>query len=56
MFAKKRIPVRVSAMAFRKELEHLYARRRAIDSLIVALEQYNRRRVTCKGANRLQSA
>ena len=41
MFPKKQVgptPVR----EFRKELEYLYARRTAVDSLIQSLEEYNR--------------
>ena len=31
-----------SALAYRQELEYLYARRSAIDSLIESLEEYDR--------------
>jgi hypothetical protein len=42
MFAKKEIPMSASALAYRQELEYLYARRSAIDSLIESLEEYDR--------------
>ena len=32
----------VSALAYRRELQYLYARRSAIDSLIESLEEYDR--------------
>jgi hypothetical protein len=44
MFAKKVLP-NSSARAYRKELEHLYTRRSAVDALIESLEQYDR----CRG-------
>ena len=44
MFAKKEIPMSASARAYRQELEYLYARRSAIDSLIESLEEYDRSR------------
>ena len=42
MFAKNEIPVSASVLAYRQELEYLYARRSAIDSLIESLEEYDR--------------
>ena len=56
MLAKKEIPVSVSVQAWRKELEHLYARREAIDTLIESLEEYDRCRVDLAGKSRLQTA
>lgn len=38
----KKPPSFMSARDFRKELEYLYARRSAVDSLIQSLEQYDR--------------
>jgi hypothetical protein len=46
MFAKNEVPVSVSALAYRRELQYLYARRSAIDSLIESLEEYGRVRET----------
>lgn len=46
MFVKKEIPASSPAPAYDKELEYLYARRLAVDTLIDSLEQYNRYRVT----------
>ena len=42
MFAKNEIPVSASVLAYRQELEYLYARRSAIDNLIESLEEYDR--------------
>jgi hypothetical protein len=42
MFAKKESPVPPSLPEYRKELEYLYARRSAIDTLIDSLEDYAR--------------
>ena len=42
MFAKNEIPGSASALACRQELEYLYARLSAIDSLIESLEEYDR--------------
>ena len=42
MVAKKEIPVSVSQLAYRKELDYLYARRSAIDTLIESLKNYDR--------------
>jgi hypothetical protein len=46
MLATKKAPVNVAQpRGFQKELEHLYARRSAIDALIASLETYDRYRV-----------
>jgi cell division protein FtsB len=42
MFAKKETSVSASARADRRELEHLYARRSAVENLIESLEEYDR--------------
>jgi hypothetical protein len=42
MFAKKETPMPASVLDYRQELEYLYARRSAIDSLIESLVQYDR--------------
>lgn len=43
MLAKKELPPSSPApLAYRKELEYLYARRLAIDVLIESLQDYNR--------------
>jgi hypothetical protein len=42
MLAKKGLPPTSPARPNRKELEYLYARRSAIDSLIQSLEEYDR--------------
>ena len=46
MFAKKELPSPTSVPAYRKELEYLYARRFAIDTLIESLKKYDRFRET----------
>jgi hypothetical protein len=46
MLAKKKAPVSASAGAYRLELDYLYGRRSAIDSLIESLEEYDRSRET----------
>jgi hypothetical protein len=46
MFAKNEIPGSASVLAFRQELEYLYARRSAIDQLIESLKEYDRFRET----------
>jgi hypothetical protein len=46
MLAKKKPPVSASTGAYRLELDYLYARRSAIDSLIESLEEYDRSRET----------
>ena len=42
MLVKKKTPVSASTSAYRQELDYLYARRSAIDSLIESLEEYDR--------------
>jgi len=42
MFAKKSLATPPPARPYRKELEYLYARRSAIDTLIQSLEEYDR--------------
>lgn len=43
MLPAKKSPVMIaSARISRKNLEHLYARRSAIDALIASLQEYNR--------------
>jgi hypothetical protein len=42
MFAKKELPASSPVPAYRIELEYLYARRTAIDTLIESLEEYRR--------------
>ena len=42
MSANQALPVSAPVPAYRKELEYLYARRSAIDSLIESLEDYDR--------------
>jgi hypothetical protein len=44
MLAKKKTPVSASAHVYCQELDRLYARRSAIDSLIESLEEYDRYR------------
>jgi hypothetical protein len=46
MSAKKKTPVSASARVYGQELDYLYARRSAIDSLIESLEEYDRFRET----------
>jgi hypothetical protein len=48
MFAKKESTASASALAHHEELERLYARRAAIDSLIESLEEYDRLRDTAR--------
>jgi hypothetical protein len=42
MLVKKKTPVSACTGAYRQELDYLYARRSAIDSLIESLEEYDR--------------
>lgn len=56
MVAKKDLPPSAPAPAYREELEYLYARRSAIDSLIESLEDYNRFRALRTEASELQTA
>ena len=53
MFAKKADFPPAPARVYRKELEYLYARRQAIDTLIESLEEYDRfRGVRSESPNR----
>ena len=56
MFAKKELPASTPVPAYRKELEYLYARRSAIDSLIESLEDYSRFRAIHTDESELQTA
>ena len=56
MWANKDIPASSPVPAYRKELEYLYARRIAIDTLIESLEEYDRYRVTRQDESELQTA
>jgi hypothetical protein len=55
MFAKKAHSASAPARTYRKELEYLYARRSAIDTLIQSLEEYDRYR-SIRAENRKKSA
>jgi hypothetical protein len=48
MLVKNGILGSASVLGRRQELEHLYARRSAIDSLIESLEEYDRLRETAR--------
>jgi hypothetical protein len=56
MFAKKEFPTSSPQPAYRMELDYLYARRSAIDTLIESLEEYDRFRSTGTNQNELQTA
>ena len=56
MSAKKQILAPSSIPAYRKELEYLYARRLAIDTLIDSLKEYDRYRVASEDESKLQTA
>ncbi len=56
MFAKKELPASFPVPEYCKELEYLYARRSAIDSLIESLEEYDRYRMTGGDTGELQTA
>ena len=59
MFVKKEIPASANLparTAYRKELEYLYARRLAIDTLIESLQDYDRYRVVRTDERKLQTA
>jgi hypothetical protein len=46
MFAKKSPPITINPMrSYQKELDYLYARRSAIDTLIQSLVVYDRHRI-----------
>jgi hypothetical protein len=42
MFAKKAVRSNLVRRGYRKQLEHLYARRSTLDTLIQSLEDYDR--------------
>ena len=48
MFANNEVTASSPVPAYRKELEYLYARRLAIDTLIESLEEYVRYRDPCQ--------
>jgi hypothetical protein len=56
MFAKKELPTSSAVPAYRIELDYLYARRSAIDTLIESLEEYDRFRSTVSESSELQTA
>ena len=56
MWPNKEIPAFSPSPAYREELEYLYARRIAIDTLIESLEEYDRYRVTRQDESELQTA
>jgi hypothetical protein len=56
LFVKNELPASVPVPEYRKELEYLYARRSAIDSLIESLEEYDRFRMTGGDRGELQTA
>ena len=56
MFAKKELPASFPVPQYCKELEYLYARRSAIDSLIESLEAYDQYRMTGGDQGELQTA
>jgi hypothetical protein len=56
MFAKKELPTSSPQPAYRIELDYLYARRSAIDTLIESLEEYDRFRSTGTNQSELQTA
>jgi hypothetical protein len=56
LFAKKDPPASAPAPAYRKELEYLYARRSAVDTLIESLKDYDRFRETRPDYSQRQTA
>jgi hypothetical protein len=56
MLAKNEFPASAPVPAYRQELEYLYARRSAIDSLIESLEDYDRFRAIRTDGTELQTA
>ena len=57
MLANKQIQAPPSQPpAYRRDLEYLYARRLAIDTLIESLEEYDRYRVTPQNESELRTA
>ena len=56
MSAKKELPASAPVPAYRKELEYLYARRSAIDTLIESLQDYDRFREVRKEESQQRTA
>lgn len=56
MFGKNELPGPPPLPTYREELEYLYARRSAIDSLIESLEDYSRFRAVRTAESELQTA
>jgi hypothetical protein len=56
MFANNELPASAPLPAYRKELEYLYARRLAIDTLIESLQEYDRFREIRAEQRELQTA
>ena len=56
MSAKNDLPAPPAVHAYRMELEYLYARRSAVDSLIESLEDYDRFRETRTDESKRQTA
>ena len=56
MFAKKDVPASIPVPEYFTELEYLYARRSAIDSLIESLEAYDRYQLTAGDQGELATA
>jgi hypothetical protein len=56
MFAKKELSASTLVPAYRKELEYLYARRFAVDTLIESLKKYDRFRETRPNESERQTA
>jgi hypothetical protein len=56
LFAKKENPTSSPVPAYRIELDYLYARRSAIDTLIESLEEYDRFRSSGTNQSELQTA
>jgi hypothetical protein len=56
LFAKKELPTSSPEPAYRLELDYLYARRSAIDTLIESLEEYDRFRSASANQSELQTA
>lgn len=56
MFPNKDLPASSPVPAYRKELEYLYARRSAIDTLIESLQDYDRFREVRKEESQQRTA
>jgi hypothetical protein len=54
--AKKKTVIIDTVRNYERELEHLYARKSAIDSLIASLEEYNRYRTVKQADKQRKSA